>query len=79
MRPRDRDFSEQDAEKLADAAGVKGAVRVDSGIVTTPGGHYVVAIFARRGKDVRWTVDNDALVTGVEVSKMVFDHFTQRR
>jgi beta-lactamase class A len=71
--------SGQDDEKLADAAGVKGAVRVDSGIVTTPGGRYVVAIFARRGKDVRWTVDNDALVTGAEVSKMVFDHFTQRR
>jgi beta-lactamase class A len=71
--------SGQDDEKLADAAGVKGAVRVDSGIVTTPGGRYVVAIFARRGKDARWTVDNDSLVTGAEVSKMVFDHFTARR
>ncbi len=71
--------SGQDDEKLADAAGVKGAVRVDSGIVTTPGGRYVIAIFARRVKDMRWTVDNDALVTGAEVSKMVFDHFTRGR
>jgi beta-lactamase class A len=71
--------SGQDDEKLADAAGVKGAIRVDSGIVTTPGGRYVVAIYARRTKDTRWTVDNDALVTGAEVSKMVFDHFTVKR
>ena len=69
----------QDDEKLADAAGVKGAIRVDSGIITTPGGRYVVAIYARRAKDTRWTVDNDALVTGAEVSRMVFDHFTGRR
>jgi len=70
--------SGQDDEKLPDADGVQGAIRVDSGIVTTPGGRYVIAIFARRGKDARWTVDNEALVTGAEVSKMVFDHFTRR-
>ena len=71
--------SGQDDEKRADAAGVKGAVRVDSGIITTPTGRYVIAIFARRVKDARWTVDNDALVTGAEVARMVFDHFTGRR
>ena len=70
--------SGQDEEKLPDADGVKGAIRVDTGIVTTPSGRYVIAIFARRGKDTRWTVDNDALVTGAEVSKMVFEHFTRR-
>ena len=69
--------SGQDDEKLPDAAGVPGAVRVDSGIVTTASGRYVIAIFARRTKDARWTVDNDALVTGAEVSRMVFDHFTK--
>jgi beta-lactamase class A len=67
--------SGQDDEKVADVTGSKGAIRVDSGIVTTPAGRYVVAIFARRTKDARWTVDNDALVTGAEVSRMVFDHF----
>jgi beta-lactamase class A len=71
--------SGQDDEKLADAAGVKGAIRVDSGIVTTPSGRYVLAIFARRAKDTRWTVDNDALATGAEVSRMVFDHFGKGR
>ena len=70
--------SGQDDEKLPDAEGVKGAIRVDSGIVTTPRGRYVIAIFARRGKDTRWTVDNDAFIAGAEVSKMVFDHFTRR-
>lgn len=70
--------SGQDDEKLPDANGVKGAVRVDTGIVTTPSGRYVIAIFARRGKDTGWSVDNEALVTGAEVSKMVFDHFTRR-
>ena len=70
--------SGQDDEKLPDAEGVKGAIRVDSGIVTTPKGRYVIAIFARRTKDARWTVDNDAFVTGAEVSRMVFDHFTRR-
>ena len=64
-----------DEEKLPDASGVKGAVRVDSGIVTTKDGTYVIAIFARRVKDGRWSVDNDALTTGAEVSRMVFDHF----
>jgi beta-lactamase class A len=71
--------SGQDDEKVADAAGLKGAIRVDSGIVSTPGGRYVVAIFARRGRDARWTVDNESLVVGAEVSRMVFDHFTARR
>jgi len=70
--------SGQDDEKLPDADGMKGGIRVDSGIVTTGNGRYVIAIFARRSKDTRWSVDNDALVTGAEVSKMVFDHFARR-
>jgi beta-lactamase class A len=68
----------QDEEKLPDAAGVRGAIRVDSAIVTTPRGRYVLAIFTRRVKDTRWSADNDAYVTGAEVSRMVFDDFTAR-
>jgi beta-lactamase class A len=67
----------QDEEKLPDAAGAPGSVRMDAGIITTPKGRYVVAIFARRVKDMRWTVDNDALVTGAWVSRAVYDHFTR--
>jgi beta-lactamase class A len=67
----------QDEEKLPDEKGAPGSVRTDAGIVTTPKGRYVVAIFARRVKDMRWTVDNDALVTGAWVSRAVYDHFTR--
>jgi beta-lactamase class A len=71
--------SGQDDEKLPDEGGRKGAIRVDSGIVATPKGRYVVAIFARRGRDARWTVDNESLVTGAVVSRMIFDHFAGGR
>lgn len=70
--------SGQDDEKRADATGLTGAVRMDAGIVTTPSGRYVIAIFARRVRDMRWSVDNDAFVTGAEISRMVFDHYTRR-
>jgi beta-lactamase class A len=67
----------QDEEKLPDASGAPGSVRTDAGIVTTPKGRYAIAIFARRAADMRWTVDNEALVAGAEVSRLVFDHFTR--
>jgi beta-lactamase class A len=67
----------QDEEKLPDAQGAPGSVRMDAGIVSTPKGRYVVAIFARRVRDMRSTVDNDALVTGAWVSRAVYDHFTR--
>ena len=67
-----------DEEKLADAAGFKGAIRTDAGIVTSPSARYAIAIMTRRVKDTRWSVDNDALVTGAEVSRMVYDHFSRR-
>jgi beta-lactamase class A len=65
----------QDDEKQVDAAGVQGSVRADAGIVSTPRGRYVIAIFARRVRDDRGTADHEALVTGAEVSRMVFDHY----
>lgn len=67
-----------DSEKLPDAGGVEGAVRNDAAIVATPSGRYVIAIFTRRVRDTRWTVDNEALLTGAEISRMVYDHFTNR-
>jgi beta-lactamase class A len=67
----------EDDEKLKDADGIEGAIRVDAGVVTTPRGRYAIAIFARRGKDTRWSVDNEALVTGAAISRMVFDHFNR--
>jgi len=41
----------------------------------TPRVRYVVAICARQVRDTRWGVDNDALVTGADVSRMVHDAF----
>ena len=67
----------QDEEKLPDANGQRGSLRTDAGIVTTPKGRYVIAIFTRRVKDQRWTVDNAAYLAGAEVSRLVFDHFTR--
>jgi beta-lactamase class A len=65
----------QDNEKLADANGIVGAVRSDAAIVTTPRGSYVIAIFARRGRDMRFSADNAALVAGAEIARIVHDHF----
>lgn len=67
-----------DAEKAPDASGVHRHVRADAAIVTTPKGRYVVAIHARRVEDTRWSVDNEALVTGAEVSRLIYDHFAGR-
>ena len=64
-----------DAEKRPDAAGRRGHVRADAGIVRAGGATYVIAIFARRVKDTSWTPDNAALVAGGRVSRLVFDHF----
>jgi len=67
----------QDEEKLVDASGLRGSIRTDAAIVTTPKGRYVIAVFTRRVKDARWTVDNAAYLAGAEVSRLVFDHFTR--
>jgi beta-lactamase class A len=64
-----------DAEKLPDAGGQRGHVRSDAGIVRARDVTYVIAIFARRVKDVSWTPDNAALVAGARVSRIVFDRF----
>jgi beta-lactamase class A len=65
-----------DSRKGAD--GVERAIRNDVGIVTTPRGRYVIAIFTQGVADTRWGVENEALVAGADVSRMVFDHFTRR-
>jgi beta-lactamase class A len=68
----------QDEEKHAGADGRKRHVRADAAIVTTPSGTYVVAICARQVEDDRWTVENDALVAGARISRIIYDHFTKR-
>lgn len=68
-----------DAEKPRGAGGVQRHVRGDVAIVTGPDLRYVVAIFAREVEDTRWGVENDAIVTGARVSRMIYDHFSTRR
>jgi len=64
-----------DEEKLPDATGFKGEIRTDAAYVRSPKVRYVIAICVRRGRDTRATVDNDALVTGAELSRMVYEYF----
>ncbi|MEO6213071.1 MAG: serine hydrolase [Vicinamibacterales bacterium] len=64
-----------DSEKLPDASGRRGSIRADAAIVTGPRMKYVIAIFTRRGTDARVGIDNEALVAGARISRMVFDHF----
>ncbi|HSL20453.1 MAG TPA: serine hydrolase [Vicinamibacterales bacterium] len=62
-----------DEEKLADASGRKGHIRNDVAILTGKRGTYVLAIFARRVRDERWSVDNAALIAGAEISKAIYE------
>jgi beta-lactamase class A len=64
-----------DEEKLPDASGFKGDVRNDAAYVRTPRARYVIAICARKIKDKRSSVDNETLVTGAALSRMVYDVF----
>jgi beta-lactamase class A len=64
-----------DEEKLPDASGFKGDVRNDAAYVVSPKARYVIAICARKIKDKRASVDNEALVTGAALSRLVYDYF----
>jgi len=68
-----------DEEKNPDASGFKGDVRSDAAYVETPKARYVIAICARKVKDKSPGVDNQALVTGARLSRMVYDHFNAAR
>jgi beta-lactamase class A len=67
-----------DEEKQAGADGVRRHVRADAAIVTGPNVRYVIAIYARGVEDTRWGIENDALVTGARVSRMIFDYFSKK-
>jgi len=64
-----------DEEKLPDGKGFKGEIRTDAAYVKSPRVRYVIAICVRRGADTRATLDNEALVTGAELSRIVYEHF----
>ena len=68
-----------DSEKLADDKGHRGAIRADAAIVTSARGRYVIAIFVRRGRDTRGGVDNEAVLLGARLARLVHDHFHRPR
>ena len=67
-----------DEEKRPDAKGFKGDVRNDVAYVQTPKTRYVVAICARRIADKNPGVDSEALKTGGEISRMIYDAFSAK-
>lgn len=66
-----------DAEKHAAPDGRHRHVRADVAFVSAPGVRYVIAVFAREVEDTRWGVENDAIVTGARVSRLVYDRFAR--
>ena len=66
-----------DEEKDRGPDGSPRQVRADVGIVDGPKARFVIAIFARQVEDPRWSVDNAAYVTGGEVARVVYDHFSR--
>ena len=65
-----------DEEKRPEAKGFKGDVRNDAAYVKSSKARYVLAICARRIADKTSGVDNETLVTGGAVSRMIYDHIT---
>ena len=68
-----------DEEKQPDAKGFRGDVRCDAAYIKSPRARYVIAICARRIRDKSPGVDNEALRTGAELSRMVYDDFNAPR
>ena len=62
-----------DSEKIADAAGHRGAIRADAAIVEGKDAHYVIAVFTRRGRDMQGGVDNAGVVLGAKIARLVHD------
>ena len=68
-----------DAEKLTEPGGFRGDVRNDVAYVKTPRARWVIAICARRIRDKSPGVDNEALRTGGEISRIVYGRFAAAR
>jgi beta-lactamase class A len=64
-----------DEEKRPDSRGLRGDVRGDVAFVKGPRGRYVIAILARHIADKGPGVDNEALRTGTELSRLVYEAF----
>ncbi|MBZ5535112.1 MAG: class A beta-lactamase-related serine hydrolase [Acidobacteriia bacterium] len=61
--------------QVANKTGALDHVRNDVGLVFSPRGTYLMAIFAWNSKDARWTPDNAATLTIAELARVLFEHF----
>lgn len=58
-----------------DPSGVRRHVRHDVGIVDTPRGRYLIGVFTQDVADARWSPENEALLLGADLSRLLYDHF----
>jgi beta-lactamase class A len=68
-----------DAEKQPDASGARGHIHHDVAIVRTPNASWVLAVLTRRGRSQTWSADNEALVAGAEISKVIYERWTAQQ
>jgi beta-lactamase class A len=62
---------------VAHKTGSLRGTRNNVGLVYTPKFTYVIAMMSRDCKDLRWTQDNEASVLLGEISRIVYEKFTQ--
>jgi beta-lactamase class A len=65
--------------EVADKTGALDQVRNDVGIVFTPGGDFILSLFAQQSEDRKWTPDNEASITLAKLSLALLNHFKSLR
>lgn len=69
------DTGEEELIYVASKSGSMDAVRCDGGIVHTPYGDYVIAIFSKNFHDPVYHDEHSAQVYGAKVSRLIFDQY----
>lgn len=60
---------------IASKSGSMNACRNDGGIVSTPYGKYILALFTKNFKDPLYYIDHESTVFGSKVSRLFFDQY----
>lgn len=60
---------------VASKSGSMDECRNDGGIVSTPYGKYVLALFTKNFKDPLYYVDHESILFGARVSRLLFDQY----
>jgi beta-lactamase class A len=61
--------------RVANKVGMLSGTTNDMGIITLPGVRYVLVIFTKDCRDVRFGPDNEGALLVAQVSKLIYDHF----